>query len=146
MHGSQLRKRPKLWALIEASTERHSKDITPIEENDEIVFEDSETNKLKPSTSTKREKILIINVDENENEIGEMPDSTESDNHKAATCEQTNNFKIQLIGEESNSNLDFRQFINEFAADCQTPVLEEPELSVISGSSAENTPVHNKHC
>ena len=54
LHGSQLRKRPKFWALIEASTERRSKDI---------INQSSSSESLEPPAKY-RDKTVILKLDE----------------------------------------------------------------------------------
>lgn len=68
LHGSQLRKRPKLWALIEASTERQSRDLIN-QASMELIEKNKDDKKLTEPVnviSLAKDKILVLKYDENE--------------------------------------------------------------------------------
>lgn len=68
LHGSQLRKRPKLWALIEASTERQSRDLMNHIESSEEDRVEKIPNEIIDVNNLPKDKILIVKYDEKENE------------------------------------------------------------------------------
>lgn len=140
-NNSLLRKRPKLWALIEASTERRTSHLsTHSLEEDSCAYLariqeqlDRTTTQHQASTS-KQNRIARIK----ENDEKAVPTEKEADfdslnssdtNNELGSCMAVNNqFDDFSITE------DYGKFVSKFDTNVKTPDMESPEAMDISGS------------
>ena len=135
MQGSQLRKRPKLWALIEASTERHSREVLNEKEK-------SLAGKRSPK-SLKKKNFKLPKLEFDKTLISFKKKKKDV---KLKTQTQTQKQQLYFDFTAIPSNSSSKQQIkstssacdetSDFSADVTTPNLDVPETFNIEGSQA----------
>lgn len=148
-NNSLLRKRPKLWALIEASTERRTSHLsTHSLEEDSCAYlakiqeqVDRAPTQHQASTS-KQNQVARIKVNSETQREADFDSLNLSDsNNDLGSCVAANN---QL--DDFSITEDYDTFVSKFDTNVKTPDMESPEAMDISGSikSVSDKPTANQ--
>ena len=141
LHGSQLRKRPKLWALIEASTERQSRDLINQASMELNEKNEAEIKFIEPvdTTSLSKEKILILKYDQNEKYTDKnLSIVNKNENELDLVLTKLGKTKNKLIREKSIIFMD-ENFSDSDNIENDKKILDTGNLSLFSNESLDRS-------
>lgn len=134
MQASQLHNQPKLWALIEASTERHSREVLNEKKSDVLKKEDKLQKDLKKKLFKKLPKLdfdtPIISFKRNKKaKKKQMPASVRKEELYFDFSNIPNSTKDGYFATTNDDNS-----LSDYNADITTPILDAPEIFHIEDS------------
>jgi hypothetical protein len=138
MQASQLHNRPKLWALIEASTERHSREVLNEIETDEKKKSVDKMQKLMESKKNIFKKLPKLDF---ENPIISFKRNKKLKAKKSTTPVSKDDLffdfttSIPSIQKPSMIVRDDENSLSNYSADITTPILDAPEVFNIENSN-----------